>query len=72
MANQLLWAKIWFAYSGVVVSRVLPVRIWLHTSNFHKLPIFSLFPYEEGPLHMANQKNMYGLFIAASHCSFLI
>jgi hypothetical protein len=45
--NWCLWAKVWFAYSGVVVSHFLPVKIWLHTSQFHKLPILPVFSQEK-------------------------
>jgi hypothetical protein len=47
--NWFMWAKVWFKYSGVVVSSVLFVKIWLHTSKFHKLPIFPVFSHEKDP-----------------------
>ena len=37
----------------------LPIKIWLHASKFHKLPIFSAFSHEKRPLHMGNQKHGY-------------
>jgi hypothetical protein len=27
----------------------LPIKIWLHASKFHKLPIFSAFSHEKDP-----------------------
>jgi hypothetical protein len=40
MKNCCLWVMGLFAYGFVVVSHLLPVKIWLHTSNFHKYIYF--------------------------------
>ena len=61
MANSCLWAKVWFEFSGVVLSCLLPVKIGFHASKFHKLPIFPVFSQEKRPLHMVPQKNNYHL-----------
>ena len=62
----LLWAKVWFSHSCVVVSRVLPVKIWLCTWKFPKLPIFSAFSQEQKPFHMMNEKFIYGQLMCQS------
>ena len=41
-------------------THILPVKIGLHTSKFHKLPIFPVFSQEKRPLHMVKQKHRYG------------
>ena len=56
----------------MVVSCFLPVEIWLHTSNFHKLTILSVFSHEKGPMHMVKKKHRQGQMIAVSQCSSLI
>jgi hypothetical protein len=48
MANWCLCAKIWFSYSGVLISHVWPVNIWLHLWIFHKSPFF-VFSEEKVP-----------------------
>jgi hypothetical protein len=63
MENWCTWAKFFFAYSGVVVSHVLPVKIWLHAAKFYKSPIFPVFSQEKRPLHMVNQKPRHGQFL---------
>jgi hypothetical protein len=52
MANWCLWAKVWFLYCNVVVTHVLPVKIWLHASKFHKLSSFLVPSQEKRPLHI--------------------
>ena len=52
----LLWAKVWFSHSFVVVSCVLPVKVWLRTWKFPKLPIFSAFSQEQRPFYIVNEK----------------
>ena len=49
MANWCIRVKGWFAYSGVVLSCLLPVKILLHKSNFHNLPIFPCFLRKKDP-----------------------
>jgi hypothetical protein len=56
MVNQCLWAKLWFSYSGVVVSRVLLVKNWLHAWRCQKLPLFSSFSWDNRPLNMVKEK----------------
>jgi hypothetical protein len=55
-----------FSYSGVVVSRALPVKIWLCSSKFCKLHFFPVFPQEKKYLHMVNQKHAYGTLMPVS------
>jgi hypothetical protein len=41
--------------TGVIVSHILTVNIGLHTSKFHKLPIFPVFSQEKQPLNMVKK-----------------
>jgi hypothetical protein len=44
--------------TGVIVSHILTVKIGLHTSKFHKLPIFPAFSQEiVRPFNMVQQKH---------------
>ena len=49
MANWCIKVKGWFAYSCVVSSCLLPVKILVHKSNFHNLPIFPCFLRKKDP-----------------------
>ena len=61
-----LWIRVWFPYSGVVLSCLLPVKTWLHASKDHKLPVFSVLSQEQRPFHMVNQKHGYGQLMPVS------
>jgi hypothetical protein len=62
----------WFSYGIVVVSHTLHVKIGLHTSKFHKLPIFPLSSQEKRSFNMVKQKSRYAQLIPVSQGLILI
>jgi hypothetical protein len=49
-----------------LVSFLLPVKIGLCPSKFHKLSIFPMFSQEKKPLHLVNQKHRYSQLMPLS------
>jgi hypothetical protein len=49
-----------------LVSFLLPVKIGLRASKFHKLSIFPMFSQEKKPLHSVNQKHRYSQLMPLS------
>jgi hypothetical protein len=58
--------------TGVILSHSLTVKIGLHTSKFHKLPIFPVFSQEKRPLKMVKQKHRYGKLMPLSQALIFI